>query len=129
MVSFPSNMSWRPRVAFEGEPFATIAYTTDSELDPAWVLYGRETSLFVAEFLESRLRGDTNLDLGSDSSYLYVVLEREPANDVPEIREGGALVEFGFGEAPAAPEEWECVALRDLMASAIRWLRDSLGPC
>jgi len=125
MASSRNSDSWRPSWAYDGDPHTAIVFTTAGSPEKgAWEAHGQAASLLAAEFLERVLRDRAEADLGSDASFLYVLLSREPSNNEPTaIENGAALAEFGFGESPAAPEEWESRQLRQLIRSAISWLR------
>ncbi|MCG8418650.1 MAG: hypothetical protein MJE77_11980 [Proteobacteria bacterium] len=126
MALSPSSGEWRPQWAFQGAPHAAIVFTTATNpKQSAWEAHGKESSLLAAEFLEQVLQDRSEADLGSDASFLYILVSREPsAEEPPTIEDGGALSEFGFGESPAAPDEWESIQLRDLIRAAIAWLRE-----
>jgi hypothetical protein len=126
MASSTNEETWKPRWSFKGEPYAAVVFTSQPPARPAHELYDEATSLLVANFLSSRLKTSTELDLQSDASFLYVLLERAPAHGAEclEIEERSAFVEFGFGMAPAAPEEWETIPLRELIGRAIHWLKN-----
>ena len=123
MALFHSD--WRPRWAFKGEPLLAIVFTTQDENGAAWERYGKEISLLTVKFLASRLEHASDEDLNSEASFLYVLVGRRPqeAEESLEVERDGVFVEFGFGEAPAAPAEWQSIPLRDLLGSAMRWLR------
>ena len=125
MDSFHSDHGWTPRWSFEGEPYAAVVFTTRPVQEGAWKKHGREVSLLVARFLASRLEHASEEDIGSDASFLYVLLGRPPGNgeEPLELEDGGVFVEFGFGEAPAAPDEWEAMPLCDLLDRSVQWLR------
>jgi hypothetical protein len=122
-----SREQWRPRWATPSEPHIALVYTTEGKAEvTALQSYGENTCQFVARFLEQRLACGSEADLESDVSFVYVLLNREPAQfDSLEVEPGGVLIEYGFGVFPAAPEEWPEVPLRDLLNETLLWLTGS----
>lgn len=129
MVTSHSHNQWRPRWATACEPHVAVVYTTEGKAGvTALQSHGENTSQFVARFLERKLACSSEADLGSDVSFVYVLLNREPTQfDSLEVEPGGVLIEYGFGVFPVAPEEWPEVPLRDLLNEALSWLGGSLA--
>jgi hypothetical protein len=81
------------------------------------------SSNLARRFLTTKLHSAESAELSSDASFLYLVLSREPlAADQDAIGSTGPLVEYGFGEFPAAPEEWSSCSLGHLLARAVQEL-------
>lgn len=125
-VDSSPNKQWQPRWGFEGKPHDVVIYTTKAGPRPlAATQHPEGIRQAVADFLERWLADTPPSEEEATASFLYVVLSRPPTrNDyVIDVRNVGPLVEFGFGEAPAAPEEWESIPLGDLIRRATHWLR------
>ncbi len=123
------NREWSPPIGFAGKTHEVVVFMTRLESTiAAATRYRPPTCKAVATFLERWLAVASDAEEEATASFLYVVLNRvlTDSDEVVELKRVSPIVEFGFGEAPAAPEDWESIPLCELVESAICWLRGTL---